>query len=63
MDAWLPWQLRCKESACNARDVDMTHGFNHWVRKIFWKNKWQPNPVFLLGKSQSMGLQKSDITG
>ena len=25
-------------------------GFNPWVRKI-WRRKWQPTPVFLLGKS------------
>ena len=22
-------------------------GFNHWVRKIPWRRKWQPSPVFL----------------
>ena len=26
------------------------HGFNPWVRKIPWKRKWQPTPVFLPGK-------------
>ena len=26
-------------------------GFIPWVRKIPWKRKWQPTPVFLLGKS------------
>ena len=25
--------------------------FNPWVRKIPWRRKWQPTPVFLLGKS------------
>ena len=25
--------------------------FNPWVRKIPWKRKWQPTPVFLPGKS------------
>ena len=24
--------------------------FNPWVRKIPWSRKWQPTPVFLLGK-------------
>ena len=23
----------------------------HWVRKISWRRKWQPTPVFLPGKS------------
>ena len=31
-----------KESACNAGD-----GFDSWVRKIPWRKKWLPNPVFL----------------
>ena len=42
--------------------------FNPWVRKIPWRRKWQPTPVFLPGKShgqkepgglQSIGSQKS----
>ena len=32
-----------KESACDAGDL----GFNDWVRKILWRRKWQPTPVFL----------------
>ena len=32
-----------KESACQCRRV----GFNPWVRKIPWRRKWQPTPVFL----------------
>ena len=27
------------------------HEFNLWVRKILWRRKWQPTPVFLPGKS------------
>ena len=26
------------------------HGFNPWVRKIPWRRKWHPTPVFLPGK-------------
>ena len=29
---------------------DMNHGFDPWVRKIPWRRKWQPTPVFLPGK-------------
>ena len=36
-----------KESACHCR----RHGFDPWVRKIPWRSKWQPPPVFLPGKS------------
>ena len=44
-------------------------GFHPWVEKIPWRQKWQPTPVFLPGKSlgqrslvvtkESMGSQKS----
>ena len=27
------------------------HRFNPWVRKIPWRRRWQPTPVFLPGKS------------
>ena len=27
------------------------HGFDPWVRKIPWRRKWQPTPVFLSGES------------
>ena len=36
-----------KESVCQCR----RHRFNPWIRKIFWRRKWQPTPVFLPGKS------------
>jgi len=26
--------------------------FDSWIRKIFWRRKWQPTPVFFPGKSQ-----------
>ena len=37
---------RGKESTCQRRKW----GFNSWVGKIPWSRKWQPTPVFLLGK-------------
>ena len=27
------------------------HRFDLWVRKILWRRKWQPTPVFLFGES------------
>ena len=45
----LRW-LRCKESICQCRS-QWKHRFDPWLRKILWKKKWQPTPVFLLGKS------------
>ena len=46
-------------------------GFDPWVRKIPWRRKWQPTPVFLPGKSQGQrslagyspwGHKESDTT-
>ena len=39
-----------KESACQCRRYKRG-GFNAWVKKIPWRRKWQPTPVFLPGKS------------
>ena len=36
-----------KESTCQWGRYE----FNPWVRKIPWRRKWQPTPVFLQGKS------------
>ena len=47
LSAQLPWWLSSKESTCQCR----RHGFNSWARKIPWRKKWQPTPVFLPGKS------------
>ena len=43
----LPWWFSGKKSTCQCR----RYGFNPWVRKIPWRRKWQPTPVFLPGKS------------
>ena len=47
----LPWWLSGKESTCQCRRC----GFNPWVRKIPWRRKWQPTPVFWPGESQGRG--------
>ena len=39
-----------EESVCQCRR-HRRHGFNPWVRKIPWRRKWQPIPVFLPEKS------------
>ena len=60
----LPWWLSGKESASQCG----RHRFNPWIRKIPWRRKCQPTPVFLPGKIpwteepgglQSMEPQKS----
>ena len=32
------------------QEVHKRHRFDPWVGKIPWSRKWQPTPVFLLGK-------------
>ena len=63
----LPWWFTGKESTCQCR----RHRFNPWVRKVPWRRKWQPTPLFLPRKSQGQrslagyspwGCKESDIT-
>ena len=46
----LPWYLSGKESIYQCRRFRRP-GFNPWVRKIPWRRKWQPTPIFLPGES------------
>ena len=45
------WWLSGKEFTRNAWK---RWGFDPWVRKIPWRKKWQPTPVFWSGKSLGM---------
>ena len=54
---WLIWcDLICgasrKEPTCQYRR-HKKRKFDPWVRKILWKSKWQPTPVFLSGESHA----------
>ena len=42
--------LDCKEPICQCK-LDMRDVVEPWVRKIPWRRKWQPIPVFLPGES------------
>ena len=75
----LPWWLSGKESPCQWRRL-RKHGYEGdsrnmslipWIRKIPWRRKWQPTPVFLLGESYGQrnlvgyspwGHKESDMT-
>ena len=48
----LPWQISGKESTCQCRRC----GFDPWVGKIPWRRKWEPTPVFSLGKSHEQTI-------
>ena len=39
-----------KEPACQCKRHKRL-GFDPWIKKIPWRRKWQPTPVFLPGKS------------
>ena len=53
--AWLerslPWWLSGKEFTYQCRRCR----FDPWIRKIPWRRKWQPTPLFLPGKSHGHG--------
>ena len=48
------WDFSCgsagKEPTCQSRRCKRC-GFDPWVRRILWRRKWQPTPVFLPRKS------------
>ena len=51
----LPMWHSGKESACQCRRL-RRHGFDPWIKKIPWRRKWQPIPVFLPGKFHGQSL-------
>ena len=66
----LPGWLSGKEPACQCRRQKRC-GFDPWLRKIPWRRKWQPIPVFLPGESHGQrslvdyspwGWKESDLT-
>ena len=65
-----PGEAVVQESTCQCRRCKR-RGFHSWVRKIPWRRKWQPTPVFLPGKSHGQrslmgysprGPKESDTT-
>ena len=44
-----------KESACQFKRYKRLQ-FNPWVRKILWRRRWQPIPIFLPGKSHEQRI-------
>ena len=55
----LPRWLSGKESTDQCR----RRSFNPWVRKISWRRKWQPTPVFLPRKSKDRGAWWATVHG
>ena len=59
--------VKKKKSSCQYK----RHRFDPWVRKIPWKRKWQPTPIFFPEKSHGQrslmcyspwGCKESDMT-
>ena len=44
-----PSDASSKEPTCQCRR-QKRHGLDPWVRKIPWRNKWQPAPLLLPGE-------------
>ena len=55
----LTWGLSGKEFTCQYRRC----GFDPWVRKIPWRKKWQPTPVFLQGNSMGREAGQATVHG
>ena len=51
-----------KESAYQCRRCRRP-GFNCWVRKISWRSKWQPTPVFCLENPMDRGAWQAIVYG
>ena len=54
-----PWWPSSKEAACQFR----RHRFDPWVRKIPWRRKWQPTPLFLLQNPINRGAWRATVHG
>ena len=48
-----------KEFTCQCRKCE----FYPWVRKIPWRRKWQPTPIFLPGKSHGQRSLEATVQG
>ena len=51
------------ESSFNVCSLVHTSLFDPWVRKIPWRGKWQPTPVFCLGNSMNRGAWQAAVHG
>ena len=60
-----------KNPLANTGDIFKRCRFDPWVRKISWRRKWQPTPVFLPGELQGQrslvsysprGYKELDVT-
>ena len=57
-----PGDASGKEVTCQYRRCQR-HGFDPWVRKIWWGRVWQPTPVFSPGESMDRGAWQATVHG
>ena len=50
MAEWWQMELLVVQTVKNFSAMQR-HRFDPWIRKILWRSKWQPIPVFLPGES------------
>ena len=60
---WLSLLKKKKMNPPAMQEMCRRRGFNPWIKKIHWRRKRQPTPVFLPGKSQSRGAWWSIVHG
>ena len=58
----LPRWYSGKESSCQCRRCKRRE-FDPWVRKIPWRSKWQPTPIFFHGKFHRQRSLASTVHG
>ena len=49
-----------QEYSCQCRR-HIRHRFSLWVRKILWRRKWQPTPVFLMKNPMDRGASWATV--
>ena len=49
-----------QEYSCQCRR-HVRHRFSLWVRKILWRRKWQPTPVFLMKNPMDRGASWTTV--
>ena len=47
----------------NIHTIGKKSKIDPWVRKIPWRRKWQPTPVFLLGQSMNREAWQAIVHG
>ena len=58
----LPRWLSGKEFTCQCKSRKICR-FDPWVRKILWRRRWQPTPIFCWGNPMDRGAWQGAVHG